>query len=352
MQKHKETHTSSVLEAFDLCGGTRSLGGAYLLDSVEALTQLTCLHACGLACNMEEDLQALPDSLERLHLEHFVILRGDSDDEDDNDSNAAAAAADEGTQHLGMCHLMRLTQLSLQLDELPDDLRIAERLPTQLLELTASAVSDDSDGSAGPCAVLTLLGGLTRLQQLQRLTLRNCRESKAGLLALNGLTILTEINLRYDQVLADVQTSSAWAQLKQLRSLHVRTARLEQNRAYDGGRGFKQVMEGIEAAISLRKLHLDLRDGSLGNSMRPKLFGYLTGLQQLQELRVKGVHFAGKDGAQLQQWARGVYGGDSERVRRAMQSDAADIQQLTALTGLTRLEVTSWAAGAAAVGAS
>uniref|UniRef100_A0A383WFZ8 Uncharacterized protein n=1 Tax=Tetradesmus obliquus TaxID=3088 RepID=A0A383WFZ8_TETOB len=178
---------------------------------------------------------------------------------------------------------------------------------------------------------------------MQRLTLSNCCETQAGMLALNSLTAFSEINLRYYQVLADVPTSSAWAQLKQLRSLHIRST-IRPFGASDGVRGLQRVMAGVAAASGLCKLHLDFRD--VDGVLRPKLFGYLTGLQQLQELRVKGVHAASIDGAHLQ-----LYGANSECVRRAMSSDAADIMQLTALTGLTRLEVTSWTAGAAAAGA-
>jgi hypothetical protein len=83
-------------------------------------------------------------------------------------------------------------------------------------------------------------------------------------------------------------------------------------------------MRGVAAATGLSKLQLDFQKDVAAHGMRPKLFWYLTGLRQLQELQVCAVqptNFIDEE------------------------SDAGDIMQLTALTGLTQLDVVSWHVG-------
>uniref|UniRef100_A0A383WG10 Uncharacterized protein n=1 Tax=Tetradesmus obliquus TaxID=3088 RepID=A0A383WG10_TETOB len=244
------------------------------LDPVAALTQLTLLVIGALNCYLEE-LQQLPASLQRLELQN----------------------------------------LELGLHCADSDAQISGQLPPQLLELTAGADRDDGDA----CAVLPLLGGVAALKQLQRLALSNCCEAERDLLALSSLTALSHIDLQYNGALSQVLSSSAWAQLPQLHSLHVISAPLGD--VADGGPGLRTVMAGIAAATSLRQLHLDFRDGVSALGMRPRLFGYLTGLRQLQELGVDALPV------------------------EYITTDADDVMQLTALTGLTHLYVACWAVG-------
>jgi hypothetical protein len=152
-------------------------------------------------------------------------------------------------------------------------------------------------------------------------SLSECCEAEDDFLALNSLTSLKNVDLRYDEVLLEVHTASVWSQLSQLRSLLVTSA--EPSGQIDDGAGFQRVMRGVAAATGLTTLQLDFGVGVAAWGIRPKLFGYLTGLQQLQELHVYAVeprHF------------------DDE-------SDAADVMQVTALTGLTQLDVSFWHVG-------
>ncbi|WIA14380.1 hypothetical protein OEZ85_002909 [Tetradesmus obliquus] len=269
-----------------------------LLAPVAALTQLTLLQISSICVSLGQ-LEQLPASLQQLELPHCYI------DDDDDDAGEARV--------FRLSHLTCLTHFTLVLD-CENNGRSSDswQLPLQLLELTAGC----GENSMEP--ILPRLGGVSALQQLRRLLLCCCFEAQQDLLALTGLSALTDIELRYYEDLIGLQTS-AWAQLPQLHSLHVEIL----NGDFDDGEGFQGVMAGITAAISLRRLHLDLREGAYASDMRPELFGYLTGLRQLQELCVRARH----------------------TTPVSTESDAAAIMQLTALTGLTQLKVSAWAAG-------
>uniref|UniRef100_A0A383WEG1 RNI-like protein n=1 Tax=Tetradesmus obliquus TaxID=3088 RepID=A0A383WEG1_TETOB len=292
------------------------VSGAWLA-AAQALSQLTFLEIGAVDCYLEE-LKHLPAGLERLALPNvYIYTQADQDDEGaaDAGSNDAGGRAQHSRQ-IDLSHLTRLTQLELGLHGVDDELLVSGQLPPQLLQLTTGAESDDGDS----CAVLPLLGGAAALKQLQRLTLSGCCESESDLLALNSLTALSHMELAFgDVALSKVQSSSAWAALPQLRALVIVSA--PSGDVVDVGPSLRTVMASIAAATSLRQLHLDLRDGVTAYSMRPKLFGYLTGLRQLQELEVDAVHVG------------------------YTVTDADDIMQLTALTGLTRLDVEHWAVG-------
>jgi Leucine-rich repeat (LRR) protein len=301
------------------------LTGAWL-PIVGKLTQLTSFEICELdACFGE--LRSLPASLERLSMPNFYVCY-DDDEDDEGDAGAEGVAEAEGAaggggvegsgnngsrdsqddRHLDLRHLTRLTDLTLYLydtDQAQSD--ISGQLPAQLLELNAAR----SDGG-----VLPLLGFET-LQQLQRLTLPSCKESRGDLLALNSLTALTDVELAYSGRLREIDTASVWSELPQLRSLCV-TSSSHPDDVEDDGAGFRRVMHGIAAATSLRQLHLHVRNGISARAMRSKLCGYLTGLQQLQELRVSAPQLSAAD------------------------DDLFDAMHLTALTSLTRLDVSSW----------
>ncbi|WIA14381.1 hypothetical protein OEZ85_002910 [Tetradesmus obliquus] len=255
------------------------VSGAWLA-AAQALSQLTFLEIGAVDCYLEE-LKHLPAGLERLALPNvYIYTQADQDDEGaaDAGSNDAGGRAQHSRQ-IDLSHLTRLTQLELGLHGADDELLVSGQLPPQLLQLTTGAESDDGDS----CAVLPLLGGAAALKQLQRLTLSGCCESESDLLALNSLTALSHMELAFgDVALSKVQSSSAWAALPQLRALVIVSA--PSGDVVDVGPSLRTVMAGIAAATSLRQLHLDLRDGVTAYSMRPKLFGYLTGLRQLQEL--------------------------------------------------------------------
>ncbi|WIA34555.1 hypothetical protein OEZ86_012877 [Tetradesmus obliquus] len=285
------------------------------LDPVAALTQLTLLVIGALDCYLEE-LQQLPASLQRLALQNvYIHLSADEDEEGAADAGSDSSGEAQHSRQIDLSHLTRLTQLELGLHGADSDAQISGQLPPQLLELTAGADRDDGDA----CAVLPLLGGVAALKQLRRLALSNCCEAERDLLALSSLTALSRIDLQYNGALSQVLSSSAWAQLPQLHSLHVISAPLGD--VADGGPGLRTLMAGVAAATSLRQLHLDFRDGVSALGMRPKLFGCLTGLRQLQELGVDALPV------------------------EYITTDADDVMQLTALTGLTHLDVACWAVG-------
>jgi hypothetical protein len=301
------------------------LAGSWL-PVIGQLKQLASLDILELDAHVDE-VQHLPDSLVELCINEFVCRaseRNEASDEDDGagaeaafggGGGAAAAAdadardADSGdARQLDLSHLTRLTYLLLDLDMFSiqreqQPLRVEVLLPLQLLSL---------DISCDCCAVLPMIN-LSALQRLRHLTLTDCVESDASLLALIRLSALTHLELEYRAVLSEVQGGSAWAQLPQLRSLQLTS----EGHEVDGGVGFRRVMRDLGAATSLRQLRLDFTDGVTLESMRPKLFGYLTGLQQLQEL-----HFIGR-------YPR--YDDDH--------SHADDAMHLTTLTGLTNLDL-------------
>jgi hypothetical protein len=252
-------------------------------------------------------LQGLPPSLERLYLPavHVCVLA-----EDDSDAEGADAAP--ALQQLDISHLTCLMQLQLKLYDSSTplrEMRINAQLPQQLLGLHASAEG---------CAVVPLLG-ITALQQLQKLALDDCCDSEEELDVLNGLTALTDIRLFYTGPYAAALTSSSWGRLSQLVEVHI-SGRYDDVLPDDGSR-FRQVMQGLAAATSLRKLHFNFSESVTPEGLQPKLFGFLTGLRQLQELHAS---------------CRNV------GVDAAAATEAYDAMQLTALTGLTKLEIIAW----------
>jgi hypothetical protein len=88
----------------------------------------------------------------------------------------------------------------------------------------------------------------------------------------------------------------------------------------DDGSRFRQVMQGLAAATSLRKLHLDFAESVAPEGLQPKLFGFLIGLRQLQELHADCRQYGSVAAA----------------------TEAFDAMQLTGLTGLTKLEIVAW----------
>jgi hypothetical protein len=315
------------------------LAGSWL-PVVGQLMQLTSFEMYELDAYLD-GLRSLPASLERLSFPNLYVCYdgdGDSDGFDEGDADAdgetvtdseggaaGGGSADQGDSdsqdnrddcQLDLRHLTRLTHLTLDLyDTERAQMRINGQLPGQLLELDAHAWSG---------AVLPLLG-FRSLQQLQKLTLQRCKESEEDLVALNALTALTRIELRYNARLREIDAASAWPQLSQLRSLRVTSIAYDDNFG-DIGAEFRHVMLGTAAATSLRQLHLDFSNGISTNAVRLiKLCGYLSDLQQLQELRVCAGHLtAAADGPK-------------------------DTMHLTALTGLTQLDLSRWPAGDVAI---
>jgi hypothetical protein len=279
--------------------------GEECLSAIGELDQLTELEIDQISMCLN-DLRYLPASLEQLHLPAVYVDVRVEDAGDAEDTDAAPAM-----QQLDLRHLTRLTQLRLELYDSSTplrEMRINGQLPQQLLELHASAEG---------CAVVPLLG-ITALEQLQQLEVDNSCDSEEGLVALNGLTTLTNIYLCFTGALAAAPTSRSWGRLSQLRSLRI--SGKQEDVETDDGSSFQQVMQGLAAATSLRELHLDFVESVTAEGLQPKLFGFLTGLKQLKALHVECRRF----------------GGD------AAATEAYDAMQLTALTGLTKLEIIAW----------
>jgi hypothetical protein len=328
------------------------------LPVIGQLGQLTYLGICKLDACLHE-VQHLPESLVELSLPSFNVCRTPEQYEASNDGHAdgveavgeaavagaeanavagveaiAVAMAGAGAgdmasadQHAAgsgdarqfdLGHLTHLTRLVLGLDvcsiqQGQQPLQVKALLPLQLLQL---------DVSCHRRAVLPMLN-VTALQQLRQLTLADCVESDDSLLSLIALSSLTSMELRYTALLSEVQGVRAWAQLSQLCSLQLTTLHRE-GQQVDEGVEFRRVMQAIGTATSLRHLLVDFQDGVSIYGMRPKLFGYLTGLRQLEDLQVL---------------TRDV------PVHHSAESDADDAMHLTALTGLTGLEVCAWRIG-------
>jgi hypothetical protein len=79
-------------------------------------------------------------------------------------------------------------------------------------------------------------------------------------------------------------------------------------------------MEAVGTATSLQQLHFDFQEGVGADGMCPKLFGHLSGLRQLKDLSVIGPL----------------------TPLNAAEPDVDDAMHLSALTGLTYLDVCSW----------
>jgi hypothetical protein len=305
------------------------------LAVIGQMQQLTYLEFWELEADLDE-LQHLPVSLVELSLPSCVCHapeRCSASDADNDDGAqaaaeegggvAAAAAADHHDLDSGnaglidLSYLTRLTNLLLGLDLYSIQ---REQQPLRVKGLL-QLLSLDISRHDGRCTVLPMIN-LSALQQLRCCVLAECVESEASLLALNSLSALTSVTLGYQTRHSQLDNGSVWAQLSQLRGLRL-TSNHGGHQA-DWGVGFRRVMRDAGAASSLRQLRMNFI-GITAHCMRPKLFVYLTGLQQLQDLQLI---------------ARDEYNDQDDDP-----SDADDAMHLTALTGLTSLDVCGWWVG-------
>jgi Leucine-rich repeat (LRR) protein len=286
-----------------------ALEGRILCEWLSALTPLTQLTSLDIGAldAYSAYLQDLPASLVRLQLPHVSMYSLI------NNQQSPPAAQEEDT--LDMRHLTRLTRLQIAFKG-TDVGDFCVQLPTQLLELDAGC---DSQG------VVPLLPDLTwvsALQQLQRLTLPMCKEQRTDLLQLAQLPALT--SLEVTSTFADAQEMAAvWGQLPQLRSL----ALFAKSREDEPEAGLQELLVKIGEARSLQRLKLSFGgDMSDDVGLPLRVFGGLTGLQQLRELRVIAPCL-------MPGFQHAALGGD------------VDALHLTKLTQLTLLAIKIWPVG-------
>jgi Leucine-rich repeat (LRR) protein len=290
-----------------------ALEGMMLSDWLPALMPLTQLTSLDIAAlNAYTDyLQHLPASLVRLQLLDVEM------DSLYPQQSAAVQVAPEGALYLS--HLTRLTQLQIAIS-CTDAGNISAQLPAQLLELDAWC--------NGP-GVVPLLG-VPALQKLQRLVLTECKEQRTNSLKLSLLSALT--SLEVTSTFADAQEMAAvWGQLPQLRSLELNAESAEDVPAA-GLQELQQLLVKIGEARSLRRLTLSF-EADLGDDEGAplKVFGGLTGLQQLRELRISAGEWRVNAGPFI--WDPGAPMYD------------VDALHLTKLTQLTLLAIDTWPVG-------
>jgi Leucine-rich repeat (LRR) protein len=277
------------------------------LPALTPLTQLTSLDIAALDAYSEYS-QDLPASLVRLQLPHVIVY---------SIIDQSPAAQED---RLVFSHLTQLTRLQITIIDAEAG-NISVKLPPQLLELDAGC---DSQGVipllevAGPGLVPGL--GVTALQQLQCLRLPSCKEQHTDLVKLTLLPAPTSVEVTSTFVDAR-EMAAAWAQLPQLRSLHL-SATSEDDVPEDG---LQELLVTTGTARSLQRLTLAF---GCEISVPLGVFSGLTGLQQLRELLVSATSL-----------------NDISAVLGIALGGDLDALHLTKLTQLTLLAIDTWPVG-------
>uniref|UniRef100_A0A383VQ57 Uncharacterized protein n=1 Tax=Tetradesmus obliquus TaxID=3088 RepID=A0A383VQ57_TETOB len=290
------------LQQLRLHGGLR----AECLAGVAQLTQLSSLTLGGTWSTPDQPLQqllALPLPLRQLRLEF--------------DRPQYHQVGD-----ISVAHLTSLTELAAPGWFSWSDVKLLTHLPAQLQALELGPLEDGH------------LKELLRLQQLQRLSFRVAFEEQESLLRLTQLPALQELQLTYEAAYLAAANAPTWRRLPQLRQLIV-----EYNVHDATVRQLDQITAGLAAASSLTKLLLvgqsvyqekaaddegssdyEYYDEDDGECPQGSLCSSLAGLSLLQDLSI-------------------ICGPTAAGMAMGNVLAPDEVQALTALTGLTQLQL-------------